>query len=76
MGKFYSTDDLIKMGQLGNYGSYSPVVTRALIRLKQLEEDNKQLKETIESYQTIDGIKENFDQPDITDMEIIYWLIL
>lgn len=70
MGKFYTTDDLIKMGQLGNYGNYSPVVTRALIKLKQLEDENKELKSIIESYQNIDGIKDKFDGESLTINEL------
>lgn len=74
MGKFYTTDDLIKMGQLGNYGNYSLVVTRALIRLKQLELENKELKSILESYQKIDGIKESYENGEIglTDLENTY----
>ena len=75
-GKFYTTDDLIKMGQMGHFGNYSPVVTRALLKLKNLELENQTLRETIESYQKIDLIKENYDEDSHTvsmnDMENNY----
>lgn len=66
-GAFYSTDDLLKMAQLGNFGNYSPVLYRALTRLKNLEIENSNLKETISSYEKIDEIKEVYENYECTN---------
>jgi hypothetical protein len=74
-GKFYTTEDLIKMAQLGNFGNFSPMLARAMIKLKNLEIENTQLKSTIESYQKIDAIKDNDDGDhtlSITDLQNNY----
>ena len=51
-GAFYSTDDLIKMAQLGNFGNYSPVILRALARLKGLENEVRELRNAISYYES------------------------
>ena len=61
-GISYSTDDLIKLAQLGNFGTYSPVIARALMKLKIVEVENKELKEIISNYESIDDIKKDYEK--------------
>lgn len=60
-GAFYSTDDLLKMAQLGHFGNYSPVIYRALVRLKKLEVENTDLKATVSAYERIDEIRKEYE---------------
>lgn len=46
-GAVYSTDDLIRMAHMDYFGQYNGVVGRALVRLKQLEQENKVLRERL-----------------------------
>ena len=56
-GAFYTTEDLIRMCQLESFGQHSGMIGRALIKLKLLEEENKQLKEVVKQLQTVDAEK-------------------
>lgn len=76
-GAFYSTDDLIKMARLDQFGVYSPVICRALLKLKQTEDENAKLIETIESYEKMEEIRNNYessqdDQVNLDDLHESY----
>lgn len=77
-GTFYTTDDLIRMAQLNQFGRYSTVLGRALVRLRQYEVENQQLKdalsqlmeqegETIEEVYQGDNATLNVTEVDTTD---------
>jgi hypothetical protein len=51
-GATYTTADLIRMAQLEYFGQYSAVVTRALVKLATLEEENKKLREILAKYES------------------------
>lgn len=49
-GTMYTTDDLIRMARMGNFGSqYSLMIARALQKLKYYEQENKRLRDVIVS---------------------------
>lgn len=43
-GAFYTTDDLIRMARLENFGQFSAMLERVFVKYKQLDAENKQLK--------------------------------
>jgi hypothetical protein len=49
------------MAKLGQFGNLSPVALRALVRLKQLEAENKELRENIIAYERLDEIKGEYE---------------
>jgi hypothetical protein len=55
-GAFYSTEDLIRMATLGQFGQMSNVAGRAFTRLRQLEVENAELRQRVvelENVQTV-----------------------
>lgn len=55
-GAMYSTDDLIRMATLGQFGNMSMMVARAMTRLKELELENAQLYERVQELENIQTV--------------------
>lgn len=58
-GAFYSTDDLIRMARLGNFGQMSNVAGRAFARLRQLEVENAELRQRVTELENIQTVADS-----------------
>lgn len=68
-GAFYSTDDLIRMARLGNFGQFSNVAGRAFVRLRQLEVENQELRQRVTELENVQTVADS-EYPINTDAEV------
>ena len=65
-GAFYSTEDLIRMAQLNQFGQMSNVAGRAFAQLRRLEVENSELRQRVIELENVQTVADSQYPSDIS----------